>query len=257
MSKDSEKKEAYSEENPIDYGRARYIGGHILYPKSEDIGVYFYNDRFSIWFTERESWLRIPLSNIVRMENFNEKKHIYTKIQFKENSGEQYVVIDFEKGIEIAQNLIYNKMRELKENTTPHEHSEPSQPTPSIVEQPKPSIVEHLPYKSPGTAALIAFIGGIFGLPGIGHMYVGKVGNGIGILILGLILYAVVMIMATAGLASLGYSESAGSAAAGVIGLLLILSIVYIVFFLWQIFNARKMAKKFNETVRTTGNEPW
>lgn len=144
-------------------------------------------------------------------------------------------------------------------HTTLYEHPEHIQPNPSIEQQPKPSIVEHLPYKSPGTAALIAFIGGIFGLPGIGHMYVGKVGKGIGILILGLILYAVVIIMATAGIASLGLStaDSSGSAAAGVIGLLLILSIVYIVFFLWQIFNARKMAKKFNETVRTTGKEPW
>ena len=36
-----------------------------------------------------------------------------------------------------------------------------------------------LPHKSPGTAALIAFIGGLIGLPGIGHMYVGKVGRGL------------------------------------------------------------------------------
>jgi hypothetical protein len=38
-------------------------------------------------------------------------------------------------------------------------------------------VVESLPYKSPGTAALISFIGGIFALPGIGHMDVGKVGR--------------------------------------------------------------------------------
>ena len=124
---------------------------------------------------------------------------------------------------------------------------------------PKPSIVEHLPYKSPGTSALIAFIGGIFGLPGIGHMYVGKVGRGIGILILGLILYAILIIMGTVGIASLGISnsDSAGSAAAGVGLLMFVLGIVYIVFFIWQIFNARNLAKKFNEIVRTTGKEPW
>ncbi|HEX6294353.1 MAG TPA: hypothetical protein VFZ46_04310 [Nitrososphaeraceae archaeon] len=34
------------------------------------------------------------------------------------------------------------------------------------------SVVNQLPYKSPGTAALIAFIGGIFGLPGISHIYI-------------------------------------------------------------------------------------
>ena len=56
------------------------------------------------------------------------------------------------------------------------------------------SIVDQLPYKSPGTAALIAFIGGIFGLQGIGHIYVGKVGRGIGILISGIIIFALLVI---------------------------------------------------------------
>ena len=59
---------------------------------------------------------------------------------------------------------------------------------------PKTSIVDQLPYKSPGTAALIAFIGGIFGLLGIGHIYVGKVGKGIGILIAGIIIAALLVI---------------------------------------------------------------
>jgi TM2 domain-containing membrane protein YozV len=56
------------------------------------------------------------------------------------------------------------------------------------------SIVDQLPYKSPGTAALIAFIGGVFGLQGIGHIYVGKVGKGIGILIAGIIIAALLVI---------------------------------------------------------------
>src|ERR1044071_7171472 len=68
-----------------------------------------------------------------------------------------------------------------------HEHSK-------HIESPS-RIVEQLPYKSPGTAALIAFVGGIFALPGIGHIYVGKVGKGIGILILGIALYVVTIIM--------------------------------------------------------------
>ena|SRR5215211_6028262 len=33
------------------------------------------------------------------------------------------------------------------------------------------SVVDQLPYKSPGRAALIAFIGGIFALLGLGHIY--------------------------------------------------------------------------------------
>src|ERR1044071_4397442 len=66
-----------------------------------------------------------------------------------------------------------------------HEHSNHSESPPRVVEQ--------LPYKSPGTAALIAFIGGIFALPGIGHIYVGKVGKGIGILVGGLFLYIIMI----------------------------------------------------------------
>ena len=36
-------------------------------------------------------------------------------------------------------------------------------------------IVDQLPYKSSGTAALIAFIGGIFALLDPGHIFVGKI----------------------------------------------------------------------------------
>src|ERR687889_742472 len=56
------------------------------------------------------------------------------------------------------------------------------------------SVVDQLPYKSPGTAALIAFIGGIFALLGLGHIYIGNVGRGIGILISGIVIYAVLII---------------------------------------------------------------
>ena len=83
-------------------------------------------------------------------------------------------------------------------------------------------------YKSPGTAALIAFIGGIFGLPGIGHIYVGKVGKGIGILITGIILAVLLVFMTMVSVI-----------------LLLIFGIIYLIFWIWQIFNARKQAKKF------------
>ena len=121
-----------------------------------------------------------------------------------------------------------------------HEHSNHSESPPRVVEQ--------LPYKSPGTAALIAFIGGIFALPGIGHIYVGKVGKGIGILVLGLILYVVIVVT----IVSIGFLASVeqtnpenvnNSSGTGAIGIMLLLSVSYIVLFIWQIFNARKFAK--------------
>ena len=119
----------------------------------------------------------------------------------------------------------------------------------------KTSIVDQLPYKSPGTAALIAFIGGIFGLQGIGHIYVGKVGKGIGILIAGIIIAALLVITTMMGI--MGPMMMMDPSQVPLIILSFILGIAYFVLWIWQIFNASKLAKKFNESVRTTGKEPW
>jgi hypothetical protein len=125
------------------------------------------------------------------------------------------------------------------------------------------SIVDQLPYKSPGTAALIAFIGGIFVLLGLGHIFVGKIGKGFGIFVSGIIMYVLFVIMAVSlpGMLLLGLVESSsGDAGSGgmIFIIMFILGIAYLVFWIWQIFNARKLAKKFNELVRTNGGkEPW
>jgi DNA-directed RNA polymerase subunit RPC12/RpoP len=121
-------------------------------------------------------------------------------------------------------------------------------------------VVDQLPYKSPGTAALIAFIGGIFALLGLGHMYIGNVGRGIGILISGIIIYVLFIIiiifsLSLQGLLFLGVDESPIGIEA--ILIIFVLGIAYFVLWIWQIFNARKLAKKFNESVRITGKEPW
>jgi hypothetical protein len=59
----------------------------------------------------------------------------------------------------------------------------------------------------------------------------------------------------------LGLVESS-TGDAGISGIIFIvmflLGIAYLVLWIWQIFNAKKLAKKFNELVRTNGgNEPW
>ena len=129
---------------------------------------------------------------------------------------------------------------------------------------PSRPIVDQLPYKTPGTATLIAFIGGIFALPGLGHIYVGKVGKGFGILISGVIIIYVLVIIIAISVPSILFvapdDPSAGDAGSGVILMMFIfiLGIAYLVLWIWQIFNARKLAKKFNELVRTNGGkESW
>jgi hypothetical protein len=79
-------------------------------------------------------------------------------------------------------------------------------------------------------------------------MYVGKIGRGIVILVSGIIIYILFAIM-TFSLSSQGSSA--------VIIMMIIFGIVYFAFWIWQIFNARKLAKEFNELVRATGKEPW
>jgi len=135
-----------------------------------------------------------------------------------------------------------------------HQHSEHTE-SPS-------RIVERLPYKSPGTAALIAFIGGIFALPGIGHIYVGKVGKGIAILIFGVVLMVLTFVLIFSVVPFTMSTDEAANVENASIGIWIpIISaafgIAYFVLFVWQILNARNLARKFNETVKTTGKEPW
>lgn len=117
-----------------------------------------------------------------------------------------------------------------------------------------------MPYKSPGTTALIAFLGGIVSLPGIGHMYVGKVRRGIVILVGGFLLFVLSIFI----LSSLFVPTNLATQSEGGIYLLTHLSyglipaiMVYLIYFIWQILDANRLAKKFNESVQATGKEPW
>jgi hypothetical protein len=113
---------------------------------------------------------------------------------------------------------------------------------------------QYSPQKSPGMATLLAFIGGIFGFAGIGHIYVGKIVRGVVILIAGLILYA----MAAFAIFSIVFVSIPREYASSLhpmhpiyldvrVDLGLFAGFIYFIFFIWQIFNARKYAKKFNE----------
>ena len=129
--------------------------------------------------------------------------------------------------------------------------------------QPSPSSTDRIPYKNPGTSALLAFIGGILALPGIGHIYVGKVGTGVGILIGGFILYALtfaIIISVTSVRAYEAQYSPTGNASPMPIDMMiaiLVLVIGYTVLFISQIVSATRLANKFNRLAKTTGTEPW
>lgn len=124
------------------------------------------------------------------------------------------------------------------------------------------AIVGHLPYKNPSTTAFLAFFGGIFALPGLGHIYVRKVEMGIGILIGGFILYTVTFAIIISITSTRAYEAQYNPTGieplpTSVVIIMLGLITGYIVLFTWQIFNARSMVNRFNRLVKTTGTIPW
>jgi hypothetical protein len=124
-------------------------------------------------------------------------------------------------------------------------------------------VVGSLPFKNPRTAALIALIGGIFALPGIGHMYVRKLGTGAGILIGGFILYAIAFAIIISVTSTRAYEAqysltgNASPISIALMTIILVLVIGYIVLFVWQIFSASNLAKKFNRLAKAMGTQPW
>ena len=88
-------------------------------------------------------------------------------------------------------------------------------------------------YKNEGTGLILSIVLGLFCLNGIGQIYAGKVGRGIGIMIGSWVLIVV-------GVLTLG------------IGL-----IAYLAIFIWQIFDTKNLCKEYNEFVSLNGRPPW
>ena len=99
-------------------------------------------------------------------------------------------------------------------------------------------------------------------LPGIGHIYVGKVGMGVVILIGGFILYAItfsIIISVTSARAyEAQYSPTGNASPLPIVMMVAILVLVigYTVLFIYQIITAIRLANKFNRLVKTTGTNP-
>jgi uncharacterized membrane protein len=166
--------------------------------------------------------------------------------------------------------------QKVEDELTNHEENVPDMPSESakkvILDEPearKPTIanptnINRIVYKSSGTAALLAFFGAIIGLPGIGHIYVGRIGRGLLILISGFILYILSWISVLGGFFG-GLFGTAASRSSDLglsifqtgLGLGVFLWCAYIALLVWQIFNARSLAKRLNEQIQLTGKEPW
>jgi hypothetical protein len=117
-----------------------------------------------------------------------------------------------------------------------------------------------LEQKNTGVAAVLASVFGFFGLMGIGHIYVGRIGRGIILLIAGIILHALTWGSFIIGLVSLGligaiiplkYPFELGFIGA------IIFAIILFVLWIWQTYDAYNLAKIFNRIIQETGKAPW
>jgi hypothetical protein len=93
-------------------------------------------------------------------------------------------------------------------------------------------------WKSESTTLILSIVLGLIGIQGIGHIYVGKLGKGIGILIVSVILFVV-------GIVTIGFGVGA------------IFLIIYLIMFFWQIFNSRTLCRQYNDSLEKNGTRPW
>lgn len=132
----------------------------------------------------------------------------------------------------------------------------PQQPQYQQYQQPPqygPPQYQPYPYYHKEKEAALAIILSLL-IPGVGQIYCGKIIRGILILLLLPIL--------SIGLSALMYGMViTGSSSADVfIGIplvLIIVMVIAIIFYIWQIIDAYRLAQKYNDELRRTGRPPW
>jgi len=115
-------------------------------------------------------------------------------------------------------------------------------------------------HKSSGTTLLLAILPAVLcAICGLGQIYVGKVGRGIGILIGGLVLLVLCIVpWFFLGMMSMSYSYSSNYGAEIVFGIMAAgFGIGYIVLLIWSIVDANRKCKMYNEFVAQNGRVPW
>ena len=136
--------------------------------------------------------------------------------------------------------------------------------------RPKPS-----EYKSESATLVLSIVVGLFGIMGVGHLYIGKIRRGIIIMVIGFSLWTVVIIpflflgigdeleqSITEDIEFLQYSDNLPQKDTTVvlIGFMIAavaVSIGYLVLFIWQILDSRKLCKRYNQYLEQEGKPLW
>ncbi len=135
-------------------------------------------------------------------------------------------------------------------------------------------------FKSGGVAFILAFFFGLFLFNGVGHMYIGKVRRGIGVLILGWFVYSTLFILLLSSfipvlmkfyhpnnnvipvnlnteLFSFGTNTNGDNFSPSSFFSISLFGGVYFLYLIIQAADANRLAKKFNKHLDKTGELLW
>ena len=79
---------------------------------------------------------------------------------------------------------------------------------------------------------MLSILLGLFGIQGVGHLYVGKIGKGVGILIGSIILFVLALVLISTGIGAIA-------------GVPMIIG--YLIMFIWQIIDSRNLCREYNQ----------
>jgi TM2 domain-containing membrane protein YozV len=106
------------------------------------------------------------------------------------------------------------------------------------------------PQKSTGIAIVLAFL-----VPGLGHLYIGKITRGIAIMAIGIVFGLLSSIIVFAYMESNYYYYY--DDLAGLLAFIIVLSVVDFIIWIWNLYDVNKLTNEYNAQVRNTGNPPW
>jgi len=131
----------------------------------------------------------------------------------------------------------YNPRPPQQPNYNPRPPPEPNY-NPRPPQQPNYNPQYQAGYKSIDTATILAAVLGFLGLSGVGHMYVGRVGRGVGLLI-------GILVLDVIGLATIWF------------GVGIIFLIAGLAMYIWHIFDVRNLCREYNNYLSQNGQPPW
>jgi hypothetical protein len=109
----------------------------------------------------------------------------------------------------------------------------------------------YMPYaeKSVGIALILGFF-----YAGLGHLYIEKLVRGLCIMMVNLVLVAALM---TVLLLALSDDYLTSDEAIGFLFFVALLGIPAFIIWLWNLFDVNNLTKKYNDSIRRTGDSPW